>query len=133
MDSEQQLRYVFASIEGSYLAIKYPIDGQEGMKWYYNFKKNCSTVILALVEAKYRFIWASLGAPGNTHNSTYFHNTSLWNGISTGKILLNKAVILNGVEIPPIILCDSAFLLRLWTMKLHGFIKQCQNNCKRGI
>ena len=40
------------------------------MKQYYNFKNFYSAVLLALVDAKYRFIWASLGAPGNTHDST---------------------------------------------------------------
>ena len=45
---------------------------QEAMKQYYNFKNFYSVVLLGLIDANYRFIWASLGAPGNTYDSTYF-------------------------------------------------------------
>ena len=47
-------------------------------------------MLLALVDAKYRFIWASLGAPGNTHDSTYFQGTSLWDEINAGNVLPDK-------------------------------------------
>ena len=60
------------------------------MKQYYNFKNFYSVVLLALVHAKYRFIWASLGAPGNTHDSTYFQGTSLWDEINAGNVLPDK-------------------------------------------
>ena len=64
--------------------------------------------IIGLVDANYRFIWTSLGAPGNTHDSTHFQCTSLW-----GKTLPGQVVEINGEEIPPIILGDGAFLCSL--------------------
>ena len=120
MDAEWQFPYAFAGIDGSHLPIKCPHGGQEAMKQYYNFKNFYSVVLLGLVDANYRFIWASLGAPGNTHDSTYFQSTSLWGDICSGNILPDKAVEVNGVEIPPIILGDGAFPLRSWLMKPHG-------------
>ena len=36
------------------------------MKEYYNFKIFYWVVLLGLIDANYRFIWASLEAPGNT-------------------------------------------------------------------
>ena len=47
----------------SHLPIKCPSGGQEAMKQYYNFKNFYSVVLLGLVDANYRFIWASLRAP----------------------------------------------------------------------
>ena len=44
-------------------------------------------MLLALVDTKYRFIWTSLGPPGNLHDSTYFQSTSLWDEINAGKVL----------------------------------------------
>ena len=68
-------------------------------------------MLLALVDAKYRFIWESLGAPGNTHDSTYFQSTSLWDEIYAGKDLSDKKCVVDEVETPPVILGDGAFPL----------------------
>ena len=54
---------VFSGIHGSHLPIKCPNSGQGVMKQYYSFKNFYSVVLLALVDSKYIFIWASLGVP----------------------------------------------------------------------
>ena len=77
MDAEWKFPYAFAGIDGSHLPIKFPIGGEEAMKQYYNFKNLYSVVLHDLIDANYRFIWASLGASGNTHDSTCFQVTSL--------------------------------------------------------
>ena len=119
MDVEGQFPYAFAAIDGSHLPIKCPSDGQEAIKQYYNFKNFYSVVLLGLPDANYRFIWASLGAPRNTHDSTYSQSTSFWDDITSVKILPGQVVEINGVEIPPIILGDGAFPLQCWMMKPH--------------
>ena len=78
MECEWQFRYAFATIDGLHCPIKCPAGGAESMKQYYDFKNFYSVVFLALVDAHYRFIWASIAAPGNTYDSTYFQSTSLW-------------------------------------------------------
>ena len=67
MECEWQYKYAFAAIEGSHCPINCLAGGAKSMKQYYNFKKFNSVVLLALVDAHYRFIWASIGARGNTH------------------------------------------------------------------
>ena len=56
VDAEWQFPYAFSGIDGSHLPIKCRNGGQEAMKQYYNFKSFYSAVLLALVDAKYRFI-----------------------------------------------------------------------------
>ena len=56
------------------------------MKQYYNYKNFYSVILLALVDAHYRFIWASIGAPGNTHDSTLFQSTNLRSRITSCEI-----------------------------------------------
>ena len=90
------------------------------MKQYYNFKKSYSDVLLALVDAHYRFIWASIGAPGNTHCSTYFQRTSLCEKITKGELILSKVQRVDDIEIPIQILGDGAFPLRSWLMRPYG-------------
>ena len=77
MDIEWQFPFAFSAIDGSHLPIKCPDEGMESKKQYFNFKGFYSIILLAIVDAKYRFIWASVGAPGNTHDSTYFQSTKL--------------------------------------------------------
>ena len=120
MKCEWQFKYAFAAIDGSHCPIKCPAGGAESMKQYYNFKNFYSVILLALVDAHYRFIWASIGAPGNTHGSTYFQSTSLWENITKGEIIPKKVQTIDDVEIPPQILGDGAFPLRSWLMKPYG-------------
>ena len=119
MDAVCQFPYAFSGIDGSHLPIKCPSGGQEVRKQSYNIKHFYSVVSLALVDAKYRCIWVSLGAPGNTHDSTYFQSTSFCDEINVGKVLPDKNCVVDGVETPSVILGDGALPLRSWIMKPH--------------
>ena len=75
---------------------------------------------MALVDAEYRFIWASVGAPGNTHDSTLLQSTDLWRKIVEGDFIPNVAQKIEDIEIPPLILGDGAFPLRTFLTKPVG-------------
>ncbi len=66
-DEELQFQCCFGADDGCHVPIKCPKGGAESCKEYHNFKKFYSIVIMAIVDAKYRFIWASSGYPGNSH------------------------------------------------------------------
>ena len=117
---EWQFPYTFAAVDGSHLPIKCPRGGAQAMKQYFNFKGFYSIILVALVDAEYRFIWASAGFPGNTHDSTLFQSTKLWSQILEGKIIPECAQKVEKVNVPPLILGDGAFPLRTWIMKPHG-------------
>ena len=44
-----------------------------------------SIVLMGVVDAKYRFIWASCGFPGNSHDSIILQSTDLWGGGGGGE------------------------------------------------
>ena len=90
------------------------------MKQYHNFKNFYSVILLALVDANYRFIWASLGAPGNTHDSTLFQSSNLWSKIVSGDVLPPALVNIEDTSFPPLILGDGAFPMRTWITKPYG-------------
>ena len=108
------------AVDGSHLPIKCPNGGAQAIKQYFNFKGFYSIVLVALVDAEYRFVWASVGAPGNMHDSTLLQSTDLWKKIVDRKVIPNVAQQVENVEIPPLILGDGAFPLRTWIMKPHG-------------
>ena len=75
---------------------------------------------MAVVDAKYRFIWASVGYPGNSHDSIILQSTHLWQEITENQAipLIGKDV--DSVNVQPVILGDGAFPLKCWLMNLYG-------------
>ena len=61
LDTEQLWEFhgAWASIDGCHLPLKCPAGGLEACKEYYNFKNFYSIILMGMVDAKYRFIWAS--------------------------------------------------------------------------
>ena len=108
MESEWRFEYAFLAIDGSHFPIKCPLGGAQAMKQYHNIKNFYSVILLAVVDAKYRFIWATLGALGNTHDSILFQSTTLWSNIVSGDVLSEAAGKTNDdIVIPPLILIRS--------------------------
>jgi len=57
---------------------------------------------VALVDAKYRFMWGSCGSPGNSHDSIIFQSTSLWEKVQQGTVIPNIGKITDGVHVSPV-------------------------------
>ena len=85
-DFEQlwQFCYAFAAIDGCHIPIKCPPGGRKSNKEYHNFKEFFSIVLMVMVDAKGRFIWANCGIPGNTHDSLIFQSTNMHARIVNG-------------------------------------------------
>ena len=88
---EWQFPYAFAAVDGSHFHIKCLNGGAQAVQQYFSFKGFYSIVLMALVDAEYRFIWASVGAPGNAHDSTLLQSTDLWRNIVEGDFIPNVA------------------------------------------
>ena len=64
MEEIWQFPVCWAAVNGCHIPIKCPDGGAEAAKEYYNFKNLYSIVLMGLVDAKYRFVWASAGSLG---------------------------------------------------------------------
>ena len=117
MEQEWQFPYAYAAIDGCHIPIKCPPGGQESAKEFHNFKNFYSIVLMGMVDAKYRFIWASAGFPGNSHDSLIFQATNLYAQIAEGKTLSNALFEESGIKIPPLLLGDAAFPFKPWLLK----------------
>ena len=119
LDTEElwQFPFSWASVDGCHIPIKCPPGGKESCKEYHNFKNFYSVVLMAMVDAKYRFVWGSCGFPGNSHDSVILQSTSLWQQIKNGVFLPAFTNKLHGTSIPPLIIGDSAFPFEEWLMK----------------
>ena len=116
-EQEWQFPCCFGAVDGSHLPIKCPKGGQEAQKEYHNFKKFYSIVLMAIVDYKYRFIWASCGYPGNSHDSIILQSTNIYTQITENNLLPSIAKSQDGVDIGPLILGDGAFPFKTWLLK----------------
>ena len=117
MESEWQFPCCFGALDGCHIPIKCPDGGLEACKEYHNFKNCYSIVLMAAIDAKYRFIWASAGFPGNPHDSIILQLTELYRSIIEDSIIPDIANNENGTNIFPLLLGDSAFPFKTWLMK----------------
>ena len=116
MEEMWQFPCCWSALDGCHIPVKCPPGGQESAKEYHNFKNFYSVVLMSLVDSHYRFIWGSCGFPGNSHDSIIFQSTDMWNSIQEGCIPEIGKVIAK-INVPPLIVADSAFPLRGWLMK----------------
>ena len=65
-----------------HIPVQCPPGGAKACKEYHNFKNFYSIVMMAIVDTQDRFIWASVGFPGNSHDSVIFQSTELWDDIT---------------------------------------------------
>ena len=112
-----QYPYCFGAIDGCHLPIKCPPGSQEAAKEYRNFKIFYSIVLMGIVDSNYKFIWASCGIPGNTHESAIFQSSQLYFDITEHDIIPRINNTEDGVDIHPMLIGDSAFPFRTWLLK----------------
>ncbi len=58
-----------------------------------------------------------MGYPGNSHDSVILQPTALWDDIKKGQSIPEIAKKVGNVNIPPLIVADSAFPFERWLMK----------------
>ena len=86
---------------------------------YWNYKKFYSIILLALVDADYKFIWADVGTNGGCSDAQIFSRSELKRKIENGTMGLPQAEELphDDQQTPYYILADDAFAVRTWLMK----------------
>ena len=120
MNQLWQFPWCWGAIYGCHIPIQCPPGGEEACKEYHNFKNFFSIVMMAIVDAAARFMWVSVGFPGNSHDSIIFQSTQLWSDIMEKKVIPEISQNIQGTDIYPMILGDSAFPFRIWLMKPYS-------------
>ena len=108
--------HCLGALDGKHIAIKCP---KGGGSMYFNYKKFHSIVLMALVDADYRFIWLDIGANGCASDAQIFQTSELRECIENGTIGFPQADSLpNDDQLTSyFIIGDDAFPLREWMLK----------------
>jgi hypothetical protein len=107
------------AIDGKHINIRGPIGGGSA---YYNYKGANSIVLLALVDANYKFIAVDVGAYGRNSDGNIFANSTLYKLIERGtlKIPTDTPLRENGEPLPHVMVGDEAFPLKPYLLRPYS-------------
>ena len=96
------------AIDGKHIEIlKPPNSGSD----YFNYKKYCSIVLLAVVDADMKFIYVDVGSPGKCSDGGIWSRCTLNQSISDGLINFPNNFRIGEVELPHVFVGDAGFPL----------------------
>lgn len=111
--------HCLGAIDGKHVRIKKPKNsGSE----YYNYKGFFSIILLAVVDADYKFTWCCVGAPGSASDAGVFNGSRLKLAFDEERLNLPDPDPLPGDDrdIPYFIVGDDAFSLHKHMMKPYS-------------
>lgn len=83
---------------------------------YYNYKGWYSSILLAVVDHRYKFMYVNVGSPGRNHDAAVFERSRLPKVLASDLFRL-EAKNVEGVLVCPLLLADQAFPLQRHIMK----------------
>lgn len=100
---------------------------------YYNYKGRHSLNLMAISDAKYRFLMLGIGAEGRQSDGGVFRSSEIGIGFENGNMNLPEPiqVEVNGPELPYVLVADEAFALTSYMMRL--FPRSKHLNVKKKI
>ena len=125
LEVERQFRlrwnmpHALGAIDGKHVAIKCP--PHTGTR-YYNYKGYFSIIMLALVDADYKYIWLNVGANGGCSDAQIFNSSDLKPLLEDASIAFPppRALPEERYVLPYYFVGDDAFALRTWMMKPYS-------------
>ena len=90
--------------------------------YYYNYKNSFSIVLLALVDADYKFLFVDVGCNGRISDGGVYRNSALANALSRNSLDIPPPQHLPGTDIgtPFTVVADEAFGLKTYMMKPYS-------------
>lgn len=119
-EKSAQFPHCLGAVDGKHIRIISPIHSGS---MYYNYKEYYSIVLLAVVDANYRFVYVYVGSYGKECDSSIFKASTLWKSIESNKLELPDEKCLPGSEnpkLPYFFVGDEAFGLSKHLMRPFG-------------
>ena len=111
MEKIWQCTCAYAAVDGTQIPIKCPPGGGEAAKEYFCYKNVYSIILMGVVDARCRFLWASCGSPGSAHDATVFKVSNLYKKLNNYDYFPELSTEING---------DSSFPHHSWLQKPYS-------------
>ena len=105
---------VVGAIDGSHIRIKAPNDSAPD---YFSRYQQHDFIIQAIVDGKKVFMDFACGYPGSMHDARVLRRSTIFQRAEQKNVLTQPTVNVNGHDIGPYLLGDSAYPLSPWLMK----------------
>lgn len=104
------------AVDGKHVQIKAPANSGSQ---FFNYKGHFSIVLMATVDAKYRFVVVDIGGYGRQCDSTTFTGSAFGSMFEAGKVDLPPPTVLPGtdIECPSVFVADEAFALKTYMLR----------------
>lgn len=108
--------HCLGAVDGKHVVLQTPI--QSGSE-YFNYKSHFSIVLMAIVDANYKFLYADVGCQGRISDGGVFKNTTFYHNLQAKALNLPEETHLmgNNTKSPYVFLADDAFPLMKNIMK----------------
>ena len=83
LETDGMSSHAVGALDGKHIAIKKP---KKSGSEYFNYKGYFSLVLLALVDADYKFLWVNAGASGSSSDAQIFNRSKLKRRIENGTL-----------------------------------------------
>ena len=111
---EWNLPNVIGALDGKNVCIECP---KHGGSLFYNYKSFHSTVLMAICDAKYRFIHVSIGSYGGENDAGIIKQSEFIQKFDDGSYPLPPPSQHGDYTLPHILVGDEIFPLKPWLMK----------------
>lgn len=104
------------ALDGKRVLLQAPVNSGS---YYYDYKQNFSLVLMALVDAQYRFVYIDIGANGRQSDAQVFGNCSLSTALAENTLNLPPPAHLPGTNTLAsfVIVADDAFPMKPYLLK----------------
>uniref|UniRef100_A0A1A8RYV5 DDE Tnp4 domain-containing protein n=1 Tax=Nothobranchius rachovii TaxID=451742 RepID=A0A1A8RYV5_9TELE len=108
--------HCIGAIDGKHIFIQPPANSGST---FYNYKSRFSIILMAVVDANYRFVYASAGTQGRASDAGVFAHSDLREAMDTGTLNVPPDATLLGTDsaMPYVLIGDEAYPLRPDLMK----------------
>jgi len=115
-----QFPHCLGALDGKHISILPPPNSGSQ---YYNYKHFFSIVLLALVDANYRFLYVDIGCCGRVSDGGVYNNSSLAKAFTDNSLDIPADTHLSGSDIitPYVVVADDAFALKPHQMKPFSY------------
>ena len=114
--SRWQFHNSLGAIDGKHIGLRHP---PKSGSLYYNYKGFYSIVLLAIVDADYKFIWVDVGAQGSASDAQIFNHVDLRQAVEENWMDIPNPEPFphDDRDTPYFFIGDDAFALQTWMMK----------------
>jgi hypothetical protein len=117
-NTKWQFPHCVGALDGKHVAILTPADSGS---LYFNYKQFNSIVLLALVDANYRFLYVDIGSYGRVSDGGVFNNSSLGQALKNNSLNIPPpGSVTDTISLPFVVLADDAFALKPYMMKPYA-------------